>query len=93
MPTYVIETERGRTFLKGELGPHCRTCAAPGDSFLCDFPMPKGRTCDAHLCEQCATEIAPDTHYCKAHLAEWQRFEASGGVRRRLENVVPYKKG
>lgn len=34
---------------------------------LCDFPVGKGKTCDAALCEACATHKEPDTDYCPTH--------------------------
>lgn len=88
MPCYIVQ--KG-FFICGDLGPHCREC---GDvsGYLCDFPVGKrGKTCDAPLCEACAKEVAPDTHYCTAHHGEWQKFVNEGGVKQVLENVVPYK--
>jgi hypothetical protein len=42
------------------------------------------------LCESHATEVAPNVHYCPGHLVLWQEFRDAGGVKRELENVVPY---
>lgn len=79
-------------FLCGDLGPHCAAekCAAVS-GFLCDFPVAEGRTCDLPLCDSHAYEVAPEIHYCPGHLTLWQAFRDSGGVKRELENVVPFK--
>lgn len=37
-------------------------------SLLCDWPV-DGGTCDAPLCEEHATQVGPDRHYCRAHRA------------------------
>lgn len=92
MPCYTIKLKDGtRAFLHGDLGPHCRHCGDVG-ALLCDYPVGDGKTCDAPLCDAHGREIAPDTHYCPAHLKEWQRFRATGGVHRVLSKVVPYKR-
>lgn len=78
-----------RVIMCGDLGPQCR-CGASSD-FLCDYPVGDGKTCDASLCASCASEVAPDLHYCPSHKALWQEFKDGGGVKRELENVVPYK--
>jgi hypothetical protein len=70
--------------------PHCRECAHESE-FLCDYPVGDGKTCDAPLCDVHAHEVGLETHYCTAHHAEWLAFVASGGVKRELENVIPYK--
>jgi succinate dehydrogenase/fumarate reductase-like Fe-S protein len=36
-------------------------------SKLCDFPVAKGKTCDAGMCGSCATNIGPDQDYCPTH--------------------------
>lgn len=51
----------------------CRYCAAQGTR-LCDFPVLRGLhkgTCDAPLCERCATRISSDRDLCRAHLPLW----------------------
>ena len=89
MTCYVADTDTGRTFFCGDLGDHCHEC---GDvaALLCDYPVGNNRTCDRPLCERHAREIAPEIDYCVPHLAEWQQFKDAGGVRRELENVVPF---
>lgn len=90
MPTYIKDTENGRLFLRGNLGDHC-SCGWVCDA-LCDYPVGNGKTCDRKLCDDnCAFEVAPDTHYCKDHKAEWDKFFADGGVKTVLENVTPFK--
>jgi hypothetical protein len=61
-------------------------------SFLCDYPVGKEKTCDRHICEDHAHEIAPNVHYCPSHYKAWQDFAASGGVKAVLENVEPFKR-
>jgi hypothetical protein len=58
---------------------------------LCDFPVGAGKTCDRPICEYHAAEVAPNVDYCPAHHAEWKAFRDAGGVKRELENVVPFK--
>lgn len=93
MPCYVIHLESGtRAIVRGELGPHCADsrCMAPSE-FLCDFPVSDGRTCDMPLCRDHSFEAAPNIHYCPGHALQWREFRESGGVKRELENVVPYR--
>lgn len=93
MPCYIIEQKpEGNTFLCGRLGPHCMDsgCADVGE-YLCDFPVSNGKTCDMVICHGHAFEVAPEMHYCPAHTTMWREFKESGGVKRELENVVPYK--
>ncbi len=80
----------GRMFVCGNLGPHCAECADVGDH-LCDYPVGKKRTCDRPLCELHANEIAPNLHYCAAHLGMWNAYRQSCGVQLELDNVVPYR--
>jgi hypothetical protein len=90
MPCYTLNSNAaGNGFICGELGPHCKHCMCVGD-YLCDYPVGQDKTCDASICGTHATEIAPELHYCPAHLEAWESFRASGGVRRELANVVPF---
>jgi hypothetical protein len=34
---------------------------------LCDFPLGKGKTCDAPLCLEHAAEAEPGLHFCRGH--------------------------
>jgi hypothetical protein len=38
-------------------------------SFLCDWKLEDGRTCDAPLCPDHAHEMGPDKHLCGMHFA------------------------
>ena len=92
MPCYMIHLkDGGKAFLCGELGPHCSdaNCGDVG-TFLCDFPVSDGKTCEAPLCRGHAFEAAPNVHYCPGHALLWREFREAGGVTRELGNVVPY---
>ena len=82
----------GKAFLCGDLGPHCgdANCGDVG-TLLCDFPVSNGKTCDMPLCDAHAFEAAPEIHYCHGHALMWREFREGGGVKKELENVVPYK--
>jgi hypothetical protein len=83
--------DTGQTlFVCGELGAHCADCAAVG-AFLCDYPVGDGKTCDRPMCDDHATEIGHEVHYCAAHYAMWQAFRDSGGVDAALRNVIAFK--
>lgn len=49
------------------IGGTMRCCAI--SSFLCDWELSDGKTCDAPLCADHAKEIGRDRHYCPLHLA------------------------
>jgi hypothetical protein len=53
-------------------------CAAIS-SIECDWPVAKGRTCDAPLCADHAWEMGPDQHICPPHL-ELQAQQGQGGL-------------
>lgn len=91
MPCYFKDEPGGRVFMCGDLGAHCAECGWFGD-YLCDYPVGDGKTCDRQLCEGHANEIAPDLHYCAAHLGMWNAYRDSGAEVRELENVVPFRK-
>lgn len=92
MPCYTLHDKDRRPIghICGDLGAPCLHCGAPSDA-LCDYPVGAGKTCDRALCDYHAAEVAPDLHYCPAHLDAWQAFRDAGGVREVLENVVPFK--
>jgi|HubBroStandDraft_2_1064218.scaffolds.fasta_scaffold326251_2 hypothetical protein len=50
---------------KWEHGEHCCQMA----TILCDFDIggAEGETCDMPLCQDHATEVGPDRHYCPKH--------------------------
>jgi hypothetical protein len=39
-------------------------------TFLCDWKLSDGSTCDAPLCPDHAHQVEPDVHLCPTHLAE-----------------------
>jgi hypothetical protein len=92
MPCYSRLKNGGNLFVCGGRGPHCNAdgCKWAAD-FLCDYPVGDNKTCDRTLCDEHAYEVAPDMHYCAAHHTQWVDFKNGGGVKRELENVVPYK--
>ena len=93
MPCYRKYDEDGSLFLCGRLGPHCNATDCTWVSeYLCDYPVGEGKTCDRTLCAEHAYEVAPGVQYCGPHYNEWAKFRTSGGVKKELENVVPYKK-
>lgn len=54
----------------------CRFCARGRVGVkLCDWPTKPGskRTCDAPMCEDCATSIGTDRDLCPPHAKEWGR--------------------
>jgi hypothetical protein len=94
MPLYIEDLEdkygnKSRMFLTGDLGPHCRDCAAVG-ILLCDFPIGDGKTCDAALCSRHGTEVAPDIHYCPGHYEQWKEWRETAGIDDALRNVIPF---
>jgi hypothetical protein len=51
----------------------CARCKFCNDGYvtrLCDFPVAKGKTCDAGMCARCATGIAHEVDYCPTHKNE-----------------------
>jgi hypothetical protein len=49
-------------------GKRVRCCAI--SSFLCDWDLSDGKTCDAPLCHDHAVEIGRDRHLCPRHAAQ-----------------------
>ena len=91
MPCYIIKMKSGaKAFMCGDIGPHCSHCADVGE-YLCDYPVGDGKTCDASLCENHASEAAPNIHYCPGHALMWNEFRESGGVKQELQNVIPWR--
>jgi len=61
----------------------CESCGRPGATIRCDYPVKRiigehiadgkivkeyrNATCDRWQCANCATEIAPNVHHCRAH--------------------------
>jgi hypothetical protein len=44
----------------------CATCGRPSTK-LCDFPLGNGKTCDAAICDGCATGVGMGLDYCPKH--------------------------
>ena len=78
-------------FWCGDFGGHCIDCHAIAEN-LCDFPVGDGKTCDRLMCGRCSNVVGVDLHYCRTHYKEWVKFRDSGGVKKVLENVVPFGK-
>jgi len=91
MPCYAKKHKDGMIYLCGDLGGKCNDCSWIVE-YLCDYPVGNDLTCDAELCADHATEIAPNTHYCSCHTKMWDDFVKKGLVDKFLKNVVPYKK-
>lgn len=51
----------------------CTSCGRPS-GFQCDWKLPGGKTCDRHLCGQCAQEVAPEKHLCPEHQAAYRHW-------------------
>lgn len=57
----------------------CSSCGA-ASSYQCDWKLhgkKKGKTCDRHLCERCATVVGENKHLCPPHTREWDRHPAN----------------
>lgn len=55
-------------------------CGRPG-TLLCDWKV-KGRrsgTCDAPICNRCATSPAPDKDLCPQHARAWEERKSNHG--------------
>ena len=77
---------------KNQLPPAC-SCGFCAD-FLCDYPVGKGKTCDAPLCLKCRVHVGDELDYCKAHAREWRNYRNSGDLARHLvmqqpQNITP----
>jgi hypothetical protein len=48
-------------------------------TLLCDWKIAtkKSGTCDAGLCDRCATSPAPDKHLCAAHVLAFEKWKAA----------------
>lgn len=95
MTCYLIHDEDGNHIgfmcSRSLKDPPCSDCGDVTD-VICDYPVGDDKTCDRRLCGRCAHEVGPDLHYCHTHFKEWEEFRALGGVKKVLENVVPFRK-
>lgn len=44
--------------------------------YQCDWKMGGGKTCDRHICEHHAQQVAEDKHLCPAHQAAYLEWKA-----------------
>ena len=51
MACAIIEMDSGYGHIRGSGVKACDSCGVLAE-YQCDFPMGKGKTCDAHLCEK-----------------------------------------
>jgi hypothetical protein len=72
MPCNMIDFGDGTTAIvctRGRRQKPCRWCGRPHTK-LCDFPLSgakAGKTCDAPMCDRCATSVGPNLDYCPPH--------------------------
>lgn len=57
--------------------PKCKCGSGRGADLLCDWKTDEGKTCDAKICEACATKPAEDKDLCPAHAEAWKAWLAS----------------
>lgn len=58
----------------------CKWCSRPLAK-LCDYPVKRNGvmgTCDAPMCERCATAVDADTDYCPPHERHQKKLHARG---------------
>lgn len=76
MPCEVIDIPGGgRAIIKRSRRPACQFCKQREHTKLCDFKIKVGdvghsRTCDAKMCDRCATNVGRDLDYCPTHQKE-----------------------
>lgn len=59
----------------------CRFCKAKltGAGRLCDYPVERGRTCDAPMCQKCAHPVGNGKDLCGPHMEAWRGEAPAGG--------------
>jgi hypothetical protein len=70
MPVMTIQTEDGpvTAFICGGRRPKlCSFCHHGEVTRLCDFKKGDGKTCDAGMCDGCATSVGAGMDYCPTH--------------------------
>lgn len=70
-------------------GPKPRRCkCGNAATLLCDWKMPsrKSGTCDAPICERCATTPAPGKDLCPKHAEAFEQWRQSRGDLQLKEN-------
>jgi hypothetical protein len=72
----------GRAILCGrERISTCVKCGAIA-GLLCDWKLSARKTCDAPLCDACASSPAQNKHLCPAHAKAWEQHP--GNAQRKL---------
>ena len=64
---------------RGDRAKRCAGCGRPATK-ACDWKLhgPKtGKTCDAPVCDTCATHVGPDKDLCPAHGRAWEVHPAN----------------
>lgn len=66
-------------------------CGKPA-TIQCDWKLPQMRdtigkqgTCDRHICEKCALEVAPDKHLCGEHVFAYRRWQSKQAMKEKLK--------
>jgi hypothetical protein len=57
----------GRAIVKLAPAAKCEFCRMRPHTKLCDFPAGPGKTCDAKMCDRCATHVGRDLDNCPRH--------------------------
>lgn len=72
----------GTAIVCGPRRPSKRCACGRPATLLCDWKVPGKRsgTCDAPICDRCATSPAPDKDLCPAHASEWEAWKARRNV-------------
>jgi len=55
--------------------PRCKFCNTGVATKLCDHPVLNG-TCNAPMCDRCATNIGPEMDYCPLHTRHRERQQS-----------------
>ena len=86
MPCRPVDLGNGVTAIVCSKGDR-RSCKCGRRSTkLCDYPLrgkKQGRTCDAPLCDRCATSVGRDKDYCPAHVEISKREAAEDEAKAR----------
>lgn len=82
MVTEVVRLPGGGVALVKLARPRRRRCAlCPAWATLqCDWPIGGGKTCDKHLCRDCAVVAGPDRDYCRGHVGGARPSGDEGGT-------------
>ena len=62
----------GHAIIRRSRRPNCQFCKLREHTKLCDFKVKVGdvghtKTCDAKMCDVCATNVGPELDYCPNH--------------------------